>query len=121
MSRLLLDANMPIGLRSVLDQHEVVMAFEMGWGRLINGELLSAAEAAGFDGMITGDQNLTYQQNQIGRRLALIVLDTNHWPTIGANTTAIVRAATAMRSGSYVKLQFDRPPLRRRPPPQRAS
>ena len=48
---------MTIGLRAVLDHHGVVTAFEMGWGRLINGELLSAAEAAGFDGMITGDRN----------------------------------------------------------------
>jgi hypothetical protein len=121
MSRLLLDANMPIGLRAVLDQHEVVTAFEMGWGRLINGELLSAAEAAGFDGMITGDRNLAYQQNLIGRRLALIVLDTNHWPTIGANAIAVVRAVAAMRAGGFVTLPFDRPPLRRRPPPQGAS
>jgi hypothetical protein len=30
MSRLLLDANIPTGLRAVLDQHEVVTAFEMG-------------------------------------------------------------------------------------------
>ena len=117
MSRLLLDANMPIGVRSVLDQHEVVTAFEMGWGRPINGALLSAAEVAGFDGMITGDQNIAYQQNLTGRRLASIVLDTNHWPTISANATVVVRAVAAMRLGGYTTLRFDRPTLRRRSPP----
>jgi hypothetical protein len=59
---------MPIGPRAVLDRHEVVTAFEMGWGRPIDGEAVSAAEVAGFDGMITGDRNIAYQQNPIGRR-----------------------------------------------------
>jgi hypothetical protein len=117
MSRLLLDANVPTGLRAVLDQHEVVTAFEMGWGTLVNGALLRAAEAAGFDGLITSDQNISYQQNLSGRRLSLIVLDTNHWPTISANAEVVVRAVASIADGSYASLRFERPPLRRRPPP----
>src|SRR5713226_6148178 len=34
-----------------------------GWDTLGNGELLDAAEAAGFDVLITTDRNLPYQQN----------------------------------------------------------
>jgi hypothetical protein len=49
----------------------------MGWGALANGELLAAAEDAGLDVMITGDQNIAYQQNLEGRKLALVVLETN--------------------------------------------
>ncbi len=42
----------------------------MGWGLLKNGDLLIAAEAHGFDVLLTGDKNLSYQQNLAGRRLA---------------------------------------------------
>jgi hypothetical protein len=57
MRRLLLDANMPRGLRALLRDYEVRTAGQMGWGQLTNGELLAAAEVAGFDAMITADRN----------------------------------------------------------------
>jgi hypothetical protein len=38
----------------------------MGWDRLTNGELLAAAESAGFDAMITADRNIRRQQNLRG-------------------------------------------------------
>ena len=42
-----------------------------------NGELLKAGEAAGFDVMVTSDQNIVHQQNLTRRRLALVVLGSN--------------------------------------------
>jgi hypothetical protein len=56
MSRLLLDANMPHGLRGILSGHQVETAHRMGWDRLTNGDLLTAAEAAGFEVFITADR-----------------------------------------------------------------
>ncbi len=38
-----------------------------------HGDLLSAAEQAGFDIMLAADRRIRYQQNLAGRRLALIV------------------------------------------------
>jgi hypothetical protein len=87
----------------------------MGWNSLSNGELLAAAEAAEFDAMITADSNIKYQQNLTGRRIALIVLSTNHWPTVSANLAAVREAAATFTEGSYVTVTFDRPVLRRRP------
>ncbi|HQX50372.1 MAG TPA: hypothetical protein PLY87_15145 [Planctomycetaceae bacterium] len=49
-------------------------AFEQGWGSLANGELLDAAERAGFELLVTTDQNLQYQQNLTARRIAIVVL-----------------------------------------------
>ena len=43
-----------------------------------NGALLSAAEEAGFDLFITADQELSYQQNLAGRKIAVLVLSTNN-------------------------------------------
>ena len=39
-----------------------------------NGELLALAEEAGFDILITTDQNLRYQQNLAHRRIGIIML-----------------------------------------------
>ena len=38
-------------------------ADELGWQGLENGALLDAAEQAGFDLLLTCDQNVQYQQN----------------------------------------------------------
>jgi len=46
-------------------------------GKLKNGELLSAAEAAGFEVLITADKNLQHQQNLSTRKIAIIELPTN--------------------------------------------
>lgn len=115
MPRLLFDANIPRGLQEVLSDHEVFTAFQMGWGSLVNGDLLAVAEAAGFDAMITGDKNLAHQQNLAGRRLAIIVLSTNHWPTIRAQQALVVDAAKSISPGSYTEVVLKSPALRRRP------
>jgi predicted nuclease of predicted toxin-antitoxin system len=91
MRRILLDTNMPTGLRAVLSNHEVISAPKMGWGAFENGELLTVAEADGFDMLITGDKNIAYQQRITGRRIAIIVLSTNHWPTVRAQRELVPR------------------------------
>jgi len=61
--KILFDQGTPVPLRRSLSKHKVTTAFERGWGALRNGELLQAAEAEGFDALVTTDQNLQYQQN----------------------------------------------------------
>jgi hypothetical protein len=53
----------------------------VGWEALTNGDLLAAAEADGFELLITADKNIRYQQKLTERTIALIVLSTNdcHW------------------------------------------
>jgi hypothetical protein len=55
---------------------------DQGWSGLKNGALLDAAEAAGFGLFITADQEMSYQQNMTGRKMALMVLSTNNWSFI---------------------------------------
>ncbi|MEP6936123.1 MAG: hypothetical protein ABI988_19645 [Nitrospirota bacterium] len=47
--RILFDNSTPRGVASVLQDHTVEEARSLGWDTLRNGELLDAAEAAGFD------------------------------------------------------------------------
>jgi hypothetical protein len=75
--RILLDHSTPAPLRYALRGHQVETAYENGWAELTNGELLSTAEAGGFDLLITTDKGIRYQQNLPGRRLSLFVLNTN--------------------------------------------
>ncbi len=53
----------------------------MGWDRLRNGDLIQMAEE-GFDALITSDQNLKYQQNLTTRKIGLVLLPTNHLPSV---------------------------------------
>jgi len=109
--RILFDKNVPVGVRRLLSGHEVRTFVEMRWHpQLENGDLLKAGEAAGFDVMITSDQNIVYQQNLTRRRLALVVLGSNIWPIVrdhGAKIAAKVDAATP---GSCDFIEMPLPP-----------
>jgi hypothetical protein len=62
----LFDQRTPAPLRTLLSRHRVETVFERGWATLENGELLQAADAAGFEVFVTTDTNLRYQQNLAG-------------------------------------------------------
>lgn len=104
--KILFDQGTPAPLRQFLAAHEVVTAFERGWGALQNGELLAAAEAEGFAAIITTDQNLRYQQNLPSRRLAIVVLLTTDWRRIQRETDSVVQAVATLSPGDYVELSF---------------
>ena len=50
--RILFDHGTPSGIAGSLIGHQVTEAIERGWDRISNGELLSLAEADGFDGLV---------------------------------------------------------------------
>jgi hypothetical protein len=66
-----------VNLARLLPGHEIATCPALGWTTLRNGTLLTAAEAEGFELMITADQNLKYQQDLAKRTIALIVLGSN--------------------------------------------
>jgi hypothetical protein len=80
---------------------------------LENGVLLDAAEAAGFDAMVTSDQSIPYQQNLSGRKLALIVLGSNIWPLVREHGAAIAAEVDAATPGSYAFIEMPLPPKHR--------
>ncbi|HEV3343438.1 MAG TPA: hypothetical protein VG125_23905, partial [Pirellulales bacterium] len=98
--RILFDQGTPVPLRRVLTAHTVATAYEMGWSSLANGDLLDAAEAQ-FDVLVTTDQNLRYQQNLSGRRLAVLVLPFASWPKLKGHVAKIAAAIDALTPGQY--------------------
>jgi hypothetical protein len=93
----------------------------MGWAAIANGLLLDAAEKAGFDILVTSDQNLGFQQNLAGRGIAVVSLTTNHWLTVKADPSGVVAACERAGEGSYTVVRFPKPPRRRYPPPSLVS
>jgi hypothetical protein len=53
--RIIFDQATPVPIRPYLDGHTVRTAAQEGWDKLRNGDLLSAAEEAGFDMLLTTD------------------------------------------------------------------
>ena len=80
--KVLLDEQLPHKLRLALTAHEVSTVDYLGWKGLKNGELLRAAEDAGFEVFLTGDKNLSCQQSLCDLRLAVLVLSTPDWPRL---------------------------------------
>ena len=82
-------------------------AYERGWSSLQNGELIAAAEAAGFTVLVTTDKNLKYQQNPAARTLSIVVLLTTSWPRIQGSLPAVLEAVDKAVPGGYVEVSIE--------------
>jgi hypothetical protein len=103
---ILFDQGTPAPLRQSLTGHEVATAYERGWSNLDNGDLLAAAEDAGFDLFITTDQNLRYQQNLAARRLSVLVPPTTRWPQIRRHAADVVAAVGSIQPGGVSRIEL---------------
>jgi hypothetical protein len=103
--RVLLDQCTPAPIRDYLTKHHVSTAYEQGWGTLLNGNLIKAAEDGGFDVLLTADSHMTNQLNLSQVRLAVVVLSTNHWKSILAAIKSVVAIVDTAKPGlSFVEI-----------------
>ena len=114
---LILDQNFPKRVARALTGHFFRTAYDMGWAELANGDLLAAAEAAGFELMLTADQRIRYQQNLKGRRIALVVVSLNSRTVLMRHVGLLQAAVHRAAPGSYQEVEIPRPALNRRPWP----
>ena len=98
---ILFDQGTPVPLRSFLAGHTVKTAAQQGWSTLSNGDLLRAAEAVGFDVLLTTDKNLPFQQRLETRKIAIVVLGNPQWPVARLHVESIVAAVNSAIPGSY--------------------
>jgi hypothetical protein len=96
----LVDECVPLKLVRLLSKHSFTTALAKGWGGFKNGRLLTLAEQE-FDLFLTCDRNLQYQQNLKGRRIAILLLSTNHWPTLKPQTATIQAALDKVKKGEF--------------------
>ncbi len=103
---ILFDHVTPAGIARFLPGHSVTKAKDRGWDTLSNGDLLAAAERAGFDVLLTADKNMRYQQNLAGRRIAIVVLSTPQWPIVRLHAERIAAAVNAATPGSFTEVHL---------------
>ena len=97
---ILLDECVPWPLQKLLPDHNCTTAQRRGWHSIKNGELLKLAEAE-FDLFITSDQNIRYQQNLAGRRIAILELSTNKLRRLQASAALLQSTIASMKPGEF--------------------
>ena len=54
--------------------------------------------------MITTDKGIRHQQNLAGRKLSLLVIDTNDWTRIRRSTALVVARVSSLKPGEYAEV-----------------
>src|SRR5881628_3410516 len=103
--KILLDECVPWPIHKLLIGHECMTAQQRGWGGFKNGDLLRLAEGE-FDLFITSDQNLRYQQNLKGSRIAILQLSTNKLRRILAAAIKIQTEIGTIQPGEFRQLEI---------------
>lgn len=75
--RILIDECLNWRLSRALAGHYAVSVQKMGWSGIKNGRLLELAVENSFDAFLTGDRNLSFQQNLVDASIAVIVLESD--------------------------------------------
>ena len=104
--RILFDHGTPAPLIPFLARHNVTKARDAGWDRLTNGDLLNAAESAGFEVLVTTDKNMRYQQNTTQLPMAVIVMlaRDNTYPTLNLLTPALLEKIAVIGKGEVAEI-----------------
>lgn len=105
--KLLVDECVDERLRLLFPGHDCQTARFANLSGLKNGRLLEAAETAGFDVLITVDQNIPDQQNLTGRKIALLILyaRTNRLRDLSQLAPAAVSAIASIRPGDVARIR----------------
>ncbi|HEV2991344.1 MAG TPA: DUF5615 family PIN-like protein [Candidatus Angelobacter sp.] len=101
--KLLLDEMLDERLRSyfAVYDHKCATVKEAGFAGLLNGELLTAADAQGFDVLITTDRNIQYQNNLAGKKIALLIIRVfrNKLSSVVPHVPESLQALTSLKPG----------------------
>jgi len=101
--KILLDECTPRLVKRRLPQFIIQTVQEMGWSGIKNGRLLNLAEGH-FDILVSTDQNLPYQQNLSGKKLAVIILPSNKVPIVAQLIPALEEALKVIQPGIFFEI-----------------
>jgi predicted nuclease of predicted toxin-antitoxin system len=102
--KILLDECLPLDFRHSFSQHEAHTVQWAGLKGKKNGDLLKAAEAAGYDVLLTVDNGLSHQQPPTGRKVSIILIRsrTNQIEDLLPQVDAILQALEGIHSGQTI-------------------
>jgi hypothetical protein len=102
----LFDQSTPVPIRPFLKGHIVETAWQRGWDKLKNGDLLKAAEEAGFEVLVTPDKSIRYQQNLKNCTVAIVVLGNPQWPVLRHHVDRVVTVVNDAKPGTYCEVEI---------------
>ena len=104
--RLLLDECVPSRLKRDLPDHDVHTVVEMGWSAKRNGELLRLMLSQNFDGLLTVDQNIEFQQNvrASGIAVVVVIVKKNRLKELRPLVPAITDALARVQPGQILRV-----------------
>src|SRR6266851_103152 len=103
--KILLDECVPWPMHRLLGSHACTSVQAQEWSGIRNSDLLQRAETE-FDLFITADQNIPYQQNPAGRRIAILELSTNDLRRIQAASALIEEAVAKVQPNELKRLDI---------------
>lgn len=104
MKTILLDENLPVALRHLLAEFQVVTVQFQGWSGKQNGELISLIDGR-FDVFLTGDKNLRYQQRIETRQIAIVELPFTRLQSLEPYLHQIRAAIRNSGVGDYIQIK----------------
>jgi predicted nuclease of predicted toxin-antitoxin system len=104
--KILLDECLPLDFRHSFPTHDVHTAQWAGFKGKKNGDLLRAAESAGYDVLLTVDQGIPRQQSAADRRLSIILVRsrTNQIEDLLPFVTTILRTLETIQPGQTMAI-----------------
>jgi hypothetical protein len=107
--QVLFDQATPVPIRPYLEGHIIRTAFQQGWDKLRNGELLAAAEQAGFDLFLTTDKKHSVSAEPDRTNDYHCLLGQQQWPHVRPHVQRVVDAVNAATPGSFVEINIRYP------------
>jgi hypothetical protein len=104
--KILLDECLPVDFRLSFQNHDAHTVQWVGFKGKSNGELLRAAELAGYDVLLTVDHGIPYQQPSVSRKLSIIVIRSrsNQLEDLSPLVGAILLAVQNIRPGQTITI-----------------
>lgn len=103
MKKVILDENVPVGLRHYLEEFDVVTVDYLGWNGARNGALIQRIDGV-YDVLVTCDKNLRYQQNLAERIVSIVELPFTRLESLLLRMDDIRRAIINSSNGSYTQI-----------------
>jgi hypothetical protein len=102
----LIDECLPRRIKNSLTGHDCQTVPTAGFAGKTNGELLTLAEQAGFDVLLTVDKGMQHQQNLIGRRIAVLVIRarSNNIQDLLPHIPACLQALESIQPGQLIRV-----------------
>jgi hypothetical protein len=103
--RVVLDEDVPRKIVPFLPAHEVHSVVSLRWGGIKNGTLLDLIDREGFDVFITGDKNMSSQQQLENRPFAVLILSAINWPIVRPYVEKIASAVATAQPGTVTLVE----------------